>query len=142
MYSQAVVNNLGANNLMAILDNHISKPGWCCGLNDGNGFFGDEYFNVDVWLKGLSRVAVMFRGVPNVVGISLRNELRGSRQNVDDWFRQILSLSLINYLNSQLCVLNCCTIQNNKGALSLSLSLSPINVCNLNKSQMHFFRNI
>ena len=87
MYSQAVVNNLGANNLMAILDNHISKPGWCCGLNDGNGFFGDEYFNVDVWLKGLSRVAAMFRGVPNVVGISLRNELRGSRQNVDDWFR-------------------------------------------------------
>ena len=87
MYSQAVVNNLGANHLMAILDNHISKPGWCCSLNDGNGFFGDEYFNVDVWLKGLSRVAAMFREVPNVVGMSLRNELRGSRQNVDDWFR-------------------------------------------------------
>ncbi|KAF3963747.1 hypothetical protein CMV_011891 [Castanea mollissima] len=84
---EAVVYNLGANHLMAILDNHISKPGWCCSLDDGNGFFGDEYFNVDVWLKGLNRVASMFKGFPNVVGMSLRNELRGSRQNVDDWFR-------------------------------------------------------
>ncbi|GLT69790.1 hypothetical protein SLA2020_419120 [Shorea laevis] len=59
---QAVVSSLGDNNVMVILDNHISKP-------------------------GLTRMATIFNGVPNVVGMSLRNELRGPRQNVKDWYR-------------------------------------------------------
>ncbi|GAB4829274.1 hypothetical protein Ancab_018941 [Ancistrocladus abbreviatus] len=84
---QAVVSNLGDNNLMVILDNHISKPGWCCSGLDGNGFFGDQYFNPDLWIMGLSKMATMFRGISNVVGMSLRNELRGPNQNVTDWYR-------------------------------------------------------
>ncbi|GAV85791.1 Cellulase domain-containing protein [Cephalotus follicularis] len=84
---QAVVTSLGQNNVMVILDNHISKPGWCCSATDGNGFFGDQYFNPDLWIEGLSRMAATFQGVSNVVGMSLRNELRGLKQNVDDWFR-------------------------------------------------------
>ncbi|KAF3431158.1 hypothetical protein FNV43_RR25888 [Rhamnella rubrinervis] len=83
----AVVSNLGDNNVMVILDNHISKPGWCCGKTDGNGFFGDKYFNPDLWIKGLTRMATLFNGVTNVVGMSLRNELRGRNQNVNDWYR-------------------------------------------------------
>ncbi|KAL5718012.1 cellulase [Ranunculus cassubicifolius] len=39
---QAVVKSLADNNIMVILDNHISKPGWCCSNFDGNGFFGDN----------------------------------------------------------------------------------------------------
>ncbi|GAB2280560.1 hypothetical protein Dimus_015187 [Dionaea muscipula] len=84
---QAVVSSLGANNVMVILDNHISKPGWCCSNTDGNGFFGDQYFNPDLWIKGLSKMATLFKGTPNVVGMSLRNELRGPRQNITDWYR-------------------------------------------------------
>ncbi|PIN09359.1 Cellulase [Handroanthus impetiginosus] len=84
---QAVVASLGSNNVMVILDNHISTPGWCCSSSDGNGFFGDPYFNPDLWLKGLTRVATIFKGTKNVVGMSLRNELRGPRQNVNDWYR-------------------------------------------------------
>ncbi|KAJ6771140.1 CELLULASE FAMILY PROTEIN [Salix koriyanagi] len=84
---QAVVSSLGDNNVMVILDNHISKPGWCCSNSDGNGFFGDQYFDPDVWITGLTRMASMFKGVPNVVGMSLRNELRGPKQNVNDWYR-------------------------------------------------------
>ncbi|KAF8399806.1 hypothetical protein HHK36_015677 [Tetracentron sinense] len=84
---QVVVSNLGDNNLMVILDNHISKPGWCCSNFDGNGFFGDRYFAPDLWLKGLTRMAAMFNGVTCVVGMSLRNELRGSKQNISDWYR-------------------------------------------------------
>ncbi|XVF43864.1 hypothetical protein PTKIN_Ptkin02bG0074500 [Pterospermum kingtungense] len=72
---------------MVILDNHISKPGWCCSNFDGNGFFGDLYFNPDVWITGLTRMATLFNGVTNVVGMSLRNELRGPKQNVNDWYR-------------------------------------------------------
>lgn len=88
-YDQAVVSNLGDNNVMVILDNHISKPGWCCSNFDGNGFFGDKYFDPDVWVTGLTKMATLFRNSTNVVGMSLRNELRGSRQNVADWYRYI-----------------------------------------------------
>ncbi|XP_030956814.1 glycosyl hydrolase 5 family protein-like [Quercus lobata] len=84
---RAVVSNLGANNLMVILDNHVSQPGWCCSENDGNGFFGDKYFNPELWIKGLTMMATMFKGVANVVGMSLRNEPRGPRQNAPDWYR-------------------------------------------------------
>ncbi|TMW88565.1 hypothetical protein EJD97_018388 [Solanum chilense] len=84
---QAVVSGLGNNNVMVILDNHISKPGWCCSNFDGNGFFGDQYFNPDLWVQGLTKVATTFINVTNVVGMSLRNELRGPKQNVNDWYR-------------------------------------------------------
>ncbi|KAK8522530.1 hypothetical protein V6N13_115497 [Hibiscus sabdariffa] len=84
---QTVVSSLGENNLMVILDNHISTPGWCCSNFDGNGFFGDKYFNPDLWITGLTRMAALFNGVTNVVGMSLRNELRGPKQNVNDWYK-------------------------------------------------------
>ncbi|KAL7171609.1 hypothetical protein ACSBR2_036299 [Camellia fascicularis] len=84
---QAVVSSLGDNNVMVILDNHISKPGWCCSKFDGSGFFGDQYFNPDLWIKGLTMMASLFKGTPNVVGMSLRNELRGPKENVNDWYR-------------------------------------------------------
>ncbi|GAB4840500.1 hypothetical protein Ancab_021269 [Ancistrocladus abbreviatus] len=84
---QAVVSSLGDNGVMVILDNHISKPGWCCSSFDGNGFFGDQYFNPDLWIKGLSKMATLFKNASNVVGMSLRNELRGPKQNVIDWYR-------------------------------------------------------
>ncbi|XP_028776529.1 glycosyl hydrolase 5 family protein-like [Neltuma alba] len=84
---QAVVKNLGDNDVMVILDNHRTDPGWCCGSTDGNGFFGDEHFDPDLWVQGLTKMATLFRGVPHVVAMSLRNELRGPRQNVPDWFK-------------------------------------------------------
>ncbi|TVU03465.1 hypothetical protein EJB05_51017, partial [Eragrostis curvula] len=84
---RAVVHSLGAAGVMVILDNHVSKPRWCCDEDDGNGFFGDAYFDPEVWVDGLSKMAAMFAGEHNVVGMSLRNELRGPKQNTDDWYR-------------------------------------------------------
>ncbi|GMI90920.1 hypothetical protein like AT1G13130 [Hibiscus trionum] len=84
---QAVVSSLGKNNVMVILDNHISKPGWCCSNLDDNGFFGDKYFDPDLWITGLTRMATLFNGVTNVVGMSLRNEPRGPKQNINDWYK-------------------------------------------------------
>ncbi|CAD6250452.1 unnamed protein product [Miscanthus lutarioriparius] len=83
---EAVVNALGEKNVMVILDNHVSTPGWCCSNDDGNGFFGDRDFDPNVWVDGLGSMATIFADVPNVVGISLRNELRGPRQNPEDWY--------------------------------------------------------
>ncbi|GMI90912.1 hypothetical protein like AT1G13130 [Hibiscus trionum] len=84
---QAVVSSLGKNNVMVILDNHISKPGWCCSNLDDNGFFGDMYFDPDLWITGLTRMATLFNGVTNMVGMSLRNEPRGPKQNINDWYK-------------------------------------------------------
>lgn len=84
---QVVVSSLDNNKVMIILDNHISKAGWCCSDFDGNGFFGDKYFNPELWLMGLNRVATMFNGTTNVIAMSLRNELRGPKQNPKDWYR-------------------------------------------------------
>ncbi|KAL2903448.1 Glycosyl hydrolase 5 family protein [Bienertia sinuspersici] len=82
-----VVASLTKNKVMVILDNHLSKPGWCCSTTDGNGFFGDKYFNTDLWIDGLTKMATLFKDNPYVVGMSLRNELRGPKQNANDWYR-------------------------------------------------------
>ncbi|XP_010261410.1 PREDICTED: uncharacterized protein LOC104600255 [Nelumbo nucifera] len=101
-----VINELGAAGLMVVLDNHVSLPKWCCGSNDGNGFFGDAYFNPDEWVEGLGRVAKRFKGRPQVVGMSMRNELRGPRQNEQDWFRYIqLGARKIHKMNPDLLVI-------------------------------------
>ncbi|KAL3635631.1 hypothetical protein CASFOL_020178 [Castilleja foliolosa] len=84
---KAVVNELGKNNLMVVLDNHVSMPKWCCGIDDGNGFFGDPSFDPTEWLKGLKEVARTYKGNSAVVGMSLRNEIRGKRQNEADWYK-------------------------------------------------------
>jgi hypothetical protein len=85
-----VVKSLGDMDLMVILDNHVTQPGWCCSNSDGNGFFGDQYFDPDLWLMGLTKMATLFNGLTNVVGMSLRNELRGPKQNLNDWYRYIV----------------------------------------------------
>ncbi|MCO5602283.1 hypothetical protein L7F22_056412 [Adiantum nelumboides] len=82
-----VVNHLTHVGLLIILDNHVSKPQWCCGNNDGNGFWGDTFFDAKSWLQGLSLIASLFQGNSEVVGISLRNELRGPKQNIQDWYK-------------------------------------------------------
>ncbi|CAI0425919.1 unnamed protein product [Linum tenue] len=84
---QQVVSTLGENNIMVILDNHITTPGWCCSNDDGNGFFNDRYFDPNLWLTGLTRMATLFNGSTAVVGMSLRNELRGPKQNTQDWYK-------------------------------------------------------
>ncbi|KAK6928759.1 Glycoside hydrolase, family 5 [Dillenia turbinata] len=85
----AVVDVLGKHELMVVVDNHVSMPMWCCRDNDGNGFFGDRFFTPREWLKGLIMVAKQFKGKKQVVGMSLRNELRGPHQNLLGWYRYL-----------------------------------------------------
>ncbi|KAL2238275.1 uncharacterized protein LOC105164045 [Sesamum indicum] len=84
---KAVVNELGKNKVMVVLDNHVSQPKWCCSGADGNGFFGDAEFDPTEWLQGLAAVAGTYKGNSVVIGMSLRNELRGDRQNEADWYK-------------------------------------------------------
>ncbi|WVZ17110.1 hypothetical protein V8G54_010092 [Vigna mungo] len=83
----AVVQELGAQNVKVLLDNHVSEPMWCCNDDDENGFFHDRHFNPQEWVNGLTLAAEHFNGNPAVVAMSLRNELHGPRQNLKDWYR-------------------------------------------------------
>ncbi|KAI0458243.1 glycoside hydrolase superfamily [Xylaria acuta] len=79
------------------LDNHISKAGWCCSPLDGNSWFGDTFFDVNNWTRGLSFMAEHGKTWPNLMSMSLRNELRiplTERQLVDsynwgDWYKYV-----------------------------------------------------
>ncbi|MCO5600039.1 hypothetical protein L7F22_054147 [Adiantum nelumboides] len=101
-----VVNRLTHVGLLIILDNHVSKPQWCCGNNDGNGFWGDTFFDAKSWLQGLSLIASLFQGNSEVVGISLRNELRGPKQNIQDWYKYMsLGAKAVNEANPKLIII-------------------------------------
>ncbi|CAH2045418.1 unnamed protein product [Thlaspi arvense] len=104
---QEVASSLGNHRLMVILDNHISKPGWCCSDNDGNGFFGDKDLNPNLWIKGLTKMASIFANVSsNVVGMSLRNELRGPKQNIKDWYKYMrLGAEAVHSVNPDVLVI-------------------------------------
>lgn len=95
----AVIDGLADEDVLVILDNHNSHASWCCGEDDGNGWWAsasgyDEtnsrYFITEDWLEGLGSMASFSADHPNVVGMSLRNELRavGSQDgdNHTDWY--------------------------------------------------------
>ncbi|KAK4741790.1 hypothetical protein SAY87_025378 [Trapa incisa] len=84
---EAMLMVLQHDGLMIILDNHITTPGWCCNWNDNNGFFGDMCFNASMWIDGLREMATVALRYSNVIGMSLRNELRGPKSNIDDWYK-------------------------------------------------------
>ncbi|XP_050226449.1 glycosyl hydrolase 5 family protein-like [Mercurialis annua] len=86
----AMVDQFGQQGVMVVLDNQVSRPTWCCGYDDGNGFFGDRDFDPEEWLQAITNVAGRFQGKSQVIGISTRNELRGPNSNRDDWYKYIL----------------------------------------------------
>ncbi|KAL3301649.1 glycoside hydrolase family 5 protein [Colletotrichum asianum] len=67
-------------------DVHVSKAMWCCSHTDGNGWFEDVYFNTTHWRRGLSYVANWARDHPNIVSMSLRNEVRESWNRTDLYY--------------------------------------------------------
>lgn len=103
---EEVVIELGIAGLMVVLDNHVSKPQWCCGREDGNGFFGDTYFDPEEWLRGLDLVARRFNPFPQVVAMSMRNELRGPKQTHASWYNHVtLGARKINAANPNLLII-------------------------------------
>lgn len=50
----AVGKELSKQGVIIHLDNHVSKAFWCCGDDDGNGWFGEKYYDVEKWKRGLA----------------------------------------------------------------------------------------
>ncbi|KAI5255667.1 putative endoglucanase E1 [Aureobasidium subglaciale] len=76
------------------LDNHVSKGEWCCGHDDGNAWFGDTYFNVANWKRGLAYMSSHAKSWPAFTSMSLRNELRttsnGTGDNWVSWYENMV----------------------------------------------------
>ncbi|GAP90850.1 putative beta- -galactanase [Rosellinia necatrix] len=79
------------------LDNHISKAGWCCSPLDGNSWWGDTYFDVGNWTRGLSFMAEHGKTWSSLTSMSLRNEPRISltinelvnSYNWENWYKYV-----------------------------------------------------
>lgn len=90
----AVVAECANQEIYIHLDNHISKAEWCCSGTDGNTWWGDTYFNIDNWVRGLSYMATHGKSWPNLMSMSLRNEPREPTNNAtvaatytwQDWY--------------------------------------------------------
>ncbi|EMC98788.1 glycoside hydrolase family 5 protein [Baudoinia panamericana UAMH 10762] len=72
----AVAAGLAQYQIYVHLDNHVSKAQWCCNNNDGNAWFGDTYFSVQKWHRGLGFMAAHAASWQGFASMSLRNELR------------------------------------------------------------------
>jgi len=94
------------------LDNHMSNGAWCCSTNDGNSWFGDKYFDVAKWKRGLQYMAAHSKQWPNMVSIGLRNEFRkpdtaGSSLPYDwpTWYEQVMSAAgIVNAANPDILI--------------------------------------
>ncbi|KAF2449128.1 glycoside hydrolase family 5 protein [Karstenula rhodostoma CBS 690.94] len=84
----AVAKELAAQDVILHLDNHVSKAFWCCGDDDGNGWFGENYFDVDKWIRGLSFISAHAKTHwPTFASVGLRNELRKAKVSEPvDWY--------------------------------------------------------
>jgi endoglucanase len=137
-----VINALNNVGVMVILDNHVSHASWCCSTSDGNGWWASasgysaansQYFITDNWISGLEAMAKVAASYPNVVGMSLRNELRAvggqDGNNHADWYSLVQEgASAIHSANSNLLVV----IGGVNYAIDLSYLYSkPINFASL-----------
>ncbi|CZS89012.1 related to cellulase [Rhynchosporium graminicola] len=96
------------------LDNHMSNGYWCCGSDDGNAWFGDKYFNVAKWKRGLEYMVKHGKSWPALTSIGMRNELRDPVNNAtlrptynwSVWYTNMVAASkIINAANPDLLVL-------------------------------------
>lgn len=62
----AVAAEAAANEIYVHLDNHISQGTWCCSSTDGNGWWGDTYFSISNWTRGLAYMADHVRLDPSL----------------------------------------------------------------------------
>ncbi|KAF8855540.1 putative endoglucanase E1 [Acephala macrosclerotiorum] len=110
------------------LDNHISKGEWCCSTTDGNAWFGDTYFNVANWKRGLQYMVTHGKSWGNLMSIGMRNELRTPSDNTTlandyynwpNWYTNMVAASaIINTANPDILIFF--------SGLSFDTTLTPI----------------
>jgi endoglucanase len=74
----SLVQDMASAGLMVILDDHNSNAEWCCSSSDGNALWYNSSYPQSAWLSDWQSVTSTFRNIPQVIGVDLRNEPRGS----------------------------------------------------------------
>jgi endoglucanase len=74
----AVVNALANQELLIILDNHVSTADWCCSNTDGNQLWYNSQQPQTAWLADGQGMVQRYRAQPAVVAVDLRNEPRAT----------------------------------------------------------------
>lgn len=72
----SVIDALGRQGIMVILDNHRSRGDWCCDEAHGDGLWHTPAYPESSWLADWRFMAARYRDRPNVVAAELRNEIR------------------------------------------------------------------
>eukprot|EP00405_Crypthecodinium_cohnii_P036446 CAMPEP_0206546504 /NCGR_PEP_ID=MMETSP0325_2-20121206/12750_1 /ASSEMBLY_ACC=CAM_ASM_000347 /TAXON_ID=2866 /ORGANISM="Crypthecodinium cohnii, Strain Seligo" /LENGTH=556 /DNA_ID=CAMNT_0054045651 /DNA_START=318 /DNA_END=1988 /DNA_ORIENTATION=+ len=81
----ATVEALSDVGLVTILNDHVSKAGWCCSKSDGEGLWFTEAYSTEKWMESLVQLSSRYRSNPRVVGFDIRNEVRDSPLGSPTW---------------------------------------------------------
>lgn len=73
----AVVDAIAQEGLLVILDNHRSRGDWCCDTAHGDGLWHTAQYSEASWLADWQGMVQRYQAQPAVVGVDLRNEIRG-----------------------------------------------------------------
>ncbi|OAA73240.1 Glycoside hydrolase, subgroup, catalytic core [Cordyceps fumosorosea ARSEF 2679] len=82
---EAVVAALTGAGLAVVVNNHITRATWCCGADPCDAGWANDHLGglcavrqtEEGWIRNWEEVMGRFRGDPLVVGVDLRNEVRG-----------------------------------------------------------------
>jgi endoglucanase len=73
----AVIEAIVAQGLVVVLDNHRSRGDWCCDIPHGDGLWYTEEYPEEDFFAHWQMMTERYKDQPGVVGMDLRNELRG-----------------------------------------------------------------
>lgn len=71
-----VVDALGHEGIMVMIDNHMHDADWCCNNNDCNGLWFSPTYSLADWVGMWATMAERYKDHPAVVGASVKNEPR------------------------------------------------------------------
>ncbi|KAG8421201.1 hypothetical protein J3458_003098 [Metarhizium acridum] len=82
---EAVTTTLTEEGIAVIVNNHITRATWCCGANPCDAAWANDYLlgicrvtqSEDEWIRNWETVMTRFTNNPLVIGVDLRNEVRG-----------------------------------------------------------------
>ncbi|OCL09186.1 glycoside hydrolase family 5 protein [Glonium stellatum] len=96
------------------LDNHMSRAEWCCSETDGNAWFGDTYFDIVKWKRGLQYMVRHGASWGSLMSVGMRNELRNPTSNSalssksygwKDWYtNMVAAAATINTANPNVLI--------------------------------------
>ncbi|KAJ3275301.1 hypothetical protein HK104_003926 [Borealophlyctis nickersoniae] len=71
-----VIEDLAAEKIGVIIDNHVSDAKWCCDPRDGNSLWFNDRYTVNDFSNAWEHMAARYASQRYVIGVDLRNEIR------------------------------------------------------------------